>query len=48
MLVFDDGRLSSESYRDVRPLVRINVSVVGCDENRQEAGSDGFGGEAFR
>jgi len=32
----------------VRPLVRINVSVVSGDENRQEAASHGFGGEAFR
>ncbi len=30
--------------RDVRPLVRLNVSVVTGDGDRQEAGSHGFGG----
>ena len=35
-----DGSLA----RDVRPLVRINVSVVAGDGDRQEAGSHGTGG----
>ena len=30
--------------RDVRPLVRLNVSVVAGDGDRQETGSDGAGG----
>ena len=30
--------------RDVRPLVRVNVSVVAGDGTRQESGSHGFGG----
>jgi TldD protein len=37
-------RNDGESYRDVRPLVRINVSVVAGDGERQEAGSYGYGG----
>jgi TldD protein len=36
----DDG----EVYRDVRPLVRVNVSVVAGDGDRQESGSHGYGG----
>jgi len=32
------------TYRDVRPLVRVTVSVVVGDGNRQEVGSDGYGG----
>jgi TldD protein len=36
----DDG----EVYRDVRPLVRINISVVAGDGTRQESGSHGYGG----
>ncbi|MBN8958705.1 MAG: metalloprotease TldD, partial [Rhizobiales bacterium] len=40
-----DGAL----YRDVRPLVRINVSVVAGDGDRQESGSHGAGGrEGFQ
>jgi TldD protein len=31
-------------YRDVRPLVRLNVSVVAGDGERQESGSHGYGG----
>src|SRR5262245_18028140 len=35
-------------YRDVRPLVRVNVSVVVGEGDRQEAGSHGYGGrESF-
>src|SRR5262250_3607888 len=37
-------RGDGESYRDVRPLVRVNISVVAGDGDRQEAGSHGYGG----
>jgi TldD protein len=37
-------RADGEIYRDVRPLVRVNVSVVAGDGDRQEAGSHGYGG----
>ncbi len=37
-------RPDGESYRDVRPLVRVNVSVVAGDGDRQESGSHGYGG----
>jgi TldD protein len=37
-------RADGQSYRDVRPLVRINVAVVAGEGNRQEAGSYGYGG----
>src|SRR4029077_5450227 len=37
-------RGDGETYRDVRPLVRINVSVVVGDGDRQEVGSAGYGG----
>jgi TldD protein len=37
-------RADDQMYRDVRPLVRVNVSVVAGDGDRQEAGSYGFGG----
>jgi TldD protein len=37
-------RADGQSYRDVRPLVRVNVSVVTGDGNRQESGSYGYGG----
>ncbi len=37
-------RGDGETYRDVRPLVRVNVSVVAGDGTRQESGSHGFGG----
>jgi TldD protein len=39
-IVRGDGQI----YRDVRPLVRVNVSVVAGDGDRQEAGSHGYGG----
>jgi TldD protein len=39
-IVRDDG----ETYRDIRPIVRVNVSVVVGDGNRQGTGSDGYGG----
>jgi len=37
-------RTDGETYRDIRPLVRVNVSVVVGDGDRQEAGSAGYGG----
>jgi TldD protein len=37
-------RPDGEIYRDVRPLVRLNVSVVVGDGARQETGSHGYGG----
>jgi len=42
-------RPDGESYRDVRPLVRVNVSIVAGDGDRQESGSHGYGGrEGFK
>jgi len=37
-------RADGETYRDVRPLVRVNVSVVVGEGDRQETGSSGYGG----
>jgi TldD protein len=37
-------RAGGEVYKDVRPLVRINVSVIVEENGRQEAGSYGGGG----
>ncbi len=37
-------RAAGETYRDVRPLVRLNVSVVAGEGARQESGSHGYGG----
>src|SRR3954471_6424888 len=37
-------RAGGESYSDIRPLVRINVSVVVEQDGRQESGSFGGGG----
>jgi TldD protein len=37
-------RPTGETYRDVRPLVRVNVSVVAGEGERQESGTHGFGG----
>jgi len=37
-------RADGEIYRDIRPLVRLNVSVVTGDGDRQETGSHGVGG----
>ncbi len=37
-------RTDGSTYRDIRPLVRLNVSVVTGDGDRQETGSYGFGG----
>jgi TldD protein len=37
-------RPDGQTYRDIRPLVRVNVSVVAGAGDRQETGSFGFGG----
>jgi TldD protein len=37
-------RPTGETYRDVRPLVRVNVSVVAGQGDRQESGNHGYGG----
>ncbi len=37
-------RADGGTYRDVRPLVRINVAVVAGEGDRQESGSHGYGG----
>jgi TldD protein len=37
-------RADGETFRDVRPLVRVNVSVVVGEGDRQESGSQGYGG----
>jgi TldD protein len=37
-------RADGETYRDVRPLVRLNVSVVAGEGDRQESGNFGYGG----
>src|SRR5947208_13886923 len=37
-------RADGETYHDVRPLVRVNVSVVAGEGDRQESGSHGYGG----
>jgi TldD protein len=37
-------RPDGEVYRDVRPLVRLNVSIVSGEGDRQESGSHGYGG----
>jgi TldD protein len=42
-------RADGETYRDIRPLVRVNIAVVAGDGDRQETGSYGFGGrEGFQ
>jgi TldD protein len=37
-------RADGSTYRDIRPLVRLNVATVVGDGDRQESGSYGFGG----
>src|ERR1700692_145884 len=37
-------RPDGEPYRDIRPLVRVNISVVAGQRDRQESGSKGYGG----
>src|SRR5690606_21073720 len=44
--VVDILRADGERVRDIRPLVRFNVSVVAGQGDRQESGSHGFGGRA--
>ena len=39
-------RAGGESYSDIRPLVRLNVSVVVEENGRQESGSYGGGGRS--
>jgi TldD protein len=47
--VIEIMRADGALYRDVRPLVRINVSIVAGDGDRQESGSHGAGGrEGFQ
>jgi TldD protein len=42
-------RADGATYRDIRPMVRLNVSIVAGDGGRQESGSYGFGGrESFQ
>jgi TldD protein len=42
-------RADGETYRDIRPMVRMNVSIVAGGGDRQESGSYGFGGrEGFQ
>jgi TldD protein len=42
--VIEIVRPDGASYRDIRPLVRVNVSVVAGSGDRQETGSHGYGG----
>ena len=37
-------RADGEVYRDIRPMVRVNVSIVAGEGDRQETGSYGYGG----
>ena len=37
-------RADGESFRDVRPLARVNISVVAGQGDRQESSSRGYGG----
>ena len=37
-------RADGETYRDIRPLVRVNVAIVAGEGQRQESGSYGYGG----
>jgi TldD protein len=37
-------RADGETFRDIRPLVRVNVAVVVGEGDRQETGSAGYGG----
>jgi len=42
--VIEIVRPDGESYRDIRPLVRVHISVVAGSGDRQETGSHGYGG----
>ncbi|MBA5778378.1 metalloprotease TldD [Stappia sp. F7233] len=44
--VVDILRADGHRVRDIRPLVRFNVSIVVGEGDRQESGSYGFGGRA--
>ena len=47
--VVEISRADGEIYRDIRPLVRLNVSAVVGEGDRQESGSYGLGGrEGYR
>ncbi|MBI3436985.1 MAG: metalloprotease TldD [Proteobacteria bacterium] len=37
-------RAHGQIFRDVRPLVRVNVTIVAGEGDRQESGNHGFGG----
>ena len=37
-------RADGEVYRDIRPMVRVNVSIVAGEGDRQETGGHGYGG----
>jgi TldD protein len=42
-------RPDGQVYRDVRPLVRVHISIVAGDNTRQESGGYGYGGrEGFQ
>jgi TldD protein len=42
--VVEITRPDGQTYRDIRPLVRVNVAVVAASGDRQEQGSHGYGG----
>src|SRR3978361_1196774 len=42
--VVETLRPDGGTYRDIRPLVRVNISVVAGQGDRQESGSKGYGG----
>lgn len=42
--VVDILRADGKRVRDIRPLVRVNVSVIAGEGDRQESGSYGYGG----
>ena len=42
--VVEIHRPDGESYRDIRPLVRVDISVVAGQGDRQESGCKGYGG----
>ncbi|MGI9365718.1 MAG: metalloprotease TldD [Rhizobiaceae bacterium] len=42
--IVEIARADGEIFKDVRPLVRLNVSIVAADGDRLESGSHGTGG----
>jgi len=42
--VIEIVRADGQTYRDIRPLVRVNVWVVVGEGDRQESGNSGYGG----